>query len=115
MLVTCLCFKNKCSMNNKRCTNVFIRDHITLNKLVLTLLYERWQSERYWIIAHLKCDRLCLCLMMVVVKWNLNDEQKHLRLNVFENITTSCVFIIVVINVFITAFGVQRPNPGLRQ
>ncbi|CAM4713385.1 unnamed protein product [Leuciscus chuanchicus] len=54
-------------------------------------------------------------LLIFIVKWNLNDEQKHLRLNVFENITTSCIFIIVVINVFITAFGVQRPSPGARQ
>uniref|UniRef100_A0A8C1HXX4 Ninjurin 1 n=3 Tax=Cyprinus carpio TaxID=7962 RepID=A0A8C1HXX4_CYPCA len=63
---------------------------------------------------------LSLCLQVLVgilliftVKWNLNDEQKHLRLNVLENITTGCIFIIVVINVFITAFGVQRPNAGV--
>lgn len=37
----------------------------------------------------------------------------NLRLNLLENITTGCIFIIVVINVFITAFGVQRPNPGV--
>ncbi|XP_056320245.1 ninjurin-1-like [Danio aesculapii] len=52
-------------------------------------------------------------LLIFIVKWNVNDEQKHLRLNLLENITTGCIFIIVVINVFITAFGVQRPNPGV--
>ncbi|XP_073767445.1 ninjurin-1-like [Danio rerio] len=52
-------------------------------------------------------------LLIFIVKWNVNDEQKHLRLNLLENITTGCIFIIVVINVFITAFGVQQPNPGV--
>ncbi|KAI2661214.1 Ninjurin-1 [Labeo rohita] len=52
-------------------------------------------------------------LLIFIVKWNLNDERTHLRLNVLENITTTCIFIIVVVNVFITAFGVQRPNAGV--
>ncbi|KAL2091600.1 hypothetical protein ACEWY4_013863 [Coilia grayii] len=49
-------------------------------------------------------------LLIFIVKWNLNDESKHFQLNVMENITTALVFIIVVVNVFITAFGVQRPK-----
>ncbi|XP_022526686.2 ninjurin-1-like [Astyanax mexicanus] len=49
-------------------------------------------------------------LLIFIVKWNLNDEEKQHQLNLMENIATGCVFIIVVINVFITAFGVQRPN-----
>ncbi|XP_041944296.1 ninjurin-1 isoform X2 [Alosa sapidissima] len=49
-------------------------------------------------------------LLIFIVKWNLNDESKHYKLNILENITTAMVFIIVVVNVFITAFGVQRPN-----
>lgn len=44
------------------------------------------------------------------VKWNLNDTNKHYILNLLENIVTALVFIIVVVNVFITAFGVQRPE-----
>jgi len=44
------------------------------------------------------------------VKWNLNDSSKHFILNLLENIVTALVFIIVVVNVFITAFGVQRPD-----
>ncbi|XP_062401363.1 ninjurin-1 isoform X2 [Sardina pilchardus] len=48
-------------------------------------------------------------LLIFIVKWNLNDTSKHYKLNVLENITTAMVFIVVVINIFITAFGVQRP------
>ncbi|XP_074499986.1 ninjurin-1 [Sebastes fasciatus] len=48
-------------------------------------------------------------LLILIVRWNLNDEQKHWRLNIMENVATALVFIIVVVNVFITAFGVHRP------
>lgn len=48
-------------------------------------------------------------LLIFIVKWNLNDESMHYRLNIMENVTTALVFIVVVVNVFITAFGVQRP------
>ncbi|KAM6980758.1 ninjurin-1-like [Aplochiton taeniatus] len=49
-------------------------------------------------------------LLIFIVKWNLNDERMHTKLDILENISTALVFIIVVVNVFITAFGVQRPN-----
>ncbi|XP_006783404.1 ninjurin-1 [Neolamprologus brichardi] len=49
-------------------------------------------------------------LLIFIVKWNLNDERNHYRLDILENVTTAFVFIIVVINVFITAFGVQQPS-----
>uniref|UniRef100_A0A3Q4I3V6 Ninjurin 1 n=1 Tax=Neolamprologus brichardi TaxID=32507 RepID=A0A3Q4I3V6_NEOBR len=49
-------------------------------------------------------------LLIFIVRWNLNDEQKHQRLNFMENLATGLVFIIVVVNVFITAFGVHRTN-----
>ncbi|XP_068450873.1 ninjurin-1 [Clinocottus analis] len=49
-------------------------------------------------------------LLIFIVKWNLNDESMHYKLNIMENVSTAFVFIIVVVNVFITAFGVQRPN-----
>lgn len=58
----------------------------------------------------------CLCnvglnsLFFSTVRWNLNDVQKHQKLNLMENLTTGLVFMIVVVNVFITAFGVHRPN-----
>ncbi|KAM4562538.1 ninjurin-1 [Odontesthes bonariensis] len=46
-------------------------------------------------------------LLIFTVQWNLNDEQKHWRLNFMENLATGLVFIIMVVNVFITAFGVH--------
>lgn len=49
-------------------------------------------------------------LLIFIVKWNLNDESTHYKLNIMENIATALIFIIVVVNVFITAFGVQKPN-----
>ncbi|KAI1890311.1 hypothetical protein AGOR_G00152430 [Albula goreensis] len=49
-------------------------------------------------------------LLIFIVKWNLNDERNQFKLNVLENIATAMIFIIVVVNVFITAFGVQRPQ-----
>ncbi|XP_075882169.1 ninjurin-1 [Nelusetta ayraudi] len=49
-------------------------------------------------------------LLIFIVRWNLNDVQKHQKLNLMENLTTGLVFMIVVVNVFITAFGVHRPN-----
>ncbi|XP_034388346.1 ninjurin-1 [Cyclopterus lumpus] len=51
-------------------------------------------------------------MLIFIVKWNLNDETMHYKLNIMENVSTAFVFIIVVVNVFITAFGVQRPNPS---
>ncbi|KAA0707448.1 Ninjurin-1 Nerve injury-induced protein 1 [Triplophysa tibetana] len=49
-------------------------------------------------------------LLIFIVKWNLNDRSKHFILNLLENIVTALVFIIVVVNIFITAFGVQKPE-----
>lgn len=48
-------------------------------------------------------------LLIFIVKWNLNDANMHYRLNIMENVATALVFVIVVVNVFITAFGVQQP------
>uniref|UniRef100_A0A3P8ZRL7 Ninjurin-1 n=1 Tax=Esox lucius TaxID=8010 RepID=A0A3P8ZRL7_ESOLU len=49
-------------------------------------------------------------LLIFIVKWNLNDESMHNKLNIMENVATALVFGIVVVNIFITAFGVQNPN-----
>nr|XP_020466392.1 ninjurin-1-like [Monopterus albus] len=49
-------------------------------------------------------------LLIFIVHWNLNDEQRHWRLNTVENVATGLVFIIVVVNIFITAFGINRLN-----
>uniref|UniRef100_A0A3Q2P051 Ninjurin 1 n=1 Tax=Fundulus heteroclitus TaxID=8078 RepID=A0A3Q2P051_FUNHE len=52
-------------------------------------------------------------MLIFIVKWNLNDESTHYKLDILENVTTAFVFVIVVVNVFITAFGVQLPSPGV--
>ncbi|XP_038135817.1 ninjurin-1-like [Cyprinodon tularosa] len=51
-------------------------------------------------------------MLIFIVKWNLNDESTHYKLDILENFATAFVFVIVVVNVFITAFGVQRPESG---
>ncbi|XP_043563962.1 ninjurin-1 [Chiloscyllium plagiosum] len=48
-------------------------------------------------------------LLIFIVKYDLNDPNKQAKLDVLNNITTGLVFIIVIVNIFITAFGVQRP------
>ncbi|KAM9410680.1 ninjurin-1-like [Pholidichthys leucotaenia] len=48
-------------------------------------------------------------LLIFIVKWNLNDERMHKKLDILENIAMAFVFVIVVVNIFITAFGVQQP------
>lgn len=66
----------------------------------------------YWSLEECAC--WCVVevgfLALSTVRWNLNDEQKHRRLNTLENLATGLVFIIVVVNIFITAFGVHQPN-----
>ncbi|KAM4582808.1 ninjurin-1-like [Fundulus diaphanus] len=52
-------------------------------------------------------------MLIFIVKWNLNDESTHFKLDILENVTTAFVFVIVVVNIFITAFGVQLPSPGV--
>lgn len=39
---------------------------------------------------------------------NLNDIAKQPRLNVLNNAATALIFITVILNIFITAFGVQK-------
>uniref|UniRef100_A0A4W3J0B7 Ninjurin 1 n=1 Tax=Callorhinchus milii TaxID=7868 RepID=A0A4W3J0B7_CALMI len=48
-------------------------------------------------------------LLIFTVKTNLNDVSKQAKLDTVNNITTGLVFVIVIVNIFITAFGVQRP------
>lgn len=47
-------------------------------------------------------------LLIFIVKYDLNDAGKHRKLDLLNNIATGLIFIIVVVNVFITAFGVQK-------
>uniref|UniRef100_A0A8C5SUS9 Ninjurin 1 n=1 Tax=Laticauda laticaudata TaxID=8630 RepID=A0A8C5SUS9_LATLA len=49
-------------------------------------------------------------LLIFLVKYDLNNPRKHAKLNILNNLATGLVFIIVVVNIFITAFGVQKPS-----
>lgn len=50
-------------------------------------------------------------LLIFIVRYDLNDPNKQSRLNHLNNLATGMVFLIVIVNIFITAFGVQRPPP----
>ncbi|XP_037702135.1 ninjurin-2 isoform X2 [Choloepus didactylus] len=47
-------------------------------------------------------------LLVVIARLNLNEVEKQWRLNQLNNAATTLVFITVVINVFITAFGAHK-------
>ncbi|XP_064422301.1 ninjurin-1 [Latimeria chalumnae] len=48
-------------------------------------------------------------LLIFIAKYDLTNPARHYRLNILNNTATGLVFIIVVVNIFITAFGVHRP------
>uniref|UniRef100_A0A8B9Q9V7 Ninjurin 2 n=1 Tax=Apteryx owenii TaxID=8824 RepID=A0A8B9Q9V7_APTOW len=47
-------------------------------------------------------------LLIVTARLNLNDVTKQPRLNILNNAATALIFITVILNIFITAFGVQK-------
>lgn len=47
--------------------------------------------------------------LLSTVRYDLNNPAKHAKLDFLNNLATGLVFIIVVVNIFITAFGVQKP------
>ncbi|KAJ7418014.1 Ninjurin-2 [Willisornis vidua] len=47
-------------------------------------------------------------LLIITARLNLNDIAKQPRLNILNNAATALIFITVIINIFITAFGVQK-------
>ncbi|XP_046923207.1 ninjurin-2 [Lynx rufus] len=47
-------------------------------------------------------------LLVVIARLNLNEVEKQWQLNQLNNAATTLVFITVIINVFITAFGAQK-------
>lgn len=68
-------------------------------------------GERKSLLLSKQNSVLSSCVISLsLVKWNLNDENMHYKLNIMENVATAFVFVIVVVNVFITAFGVQLPT-----
>lgn len=54
-------------------------------------------------------------LLVVIARLNLNEVEKQWKLNRLNNAATTLVFITVVINVFITAFGAHKTgHPAAR-
>ncbi|XP_036291357.1 ninjurin-1-like [Pipistrellus kuhlii] len=49
-------------------------------------------------------------LLLFLVRYDLNNPAKHAKMDFLNNLVTGLVFIIVVANILITAFGVQRPR-----
>nr|XP_010297281.1 PREDICTED: LOW QUALITY PROTEIN: ninjurin-2 [Balearica regulorum gibbericeps] len=47
-------------------------------------------------------------LLIITARLNLNDVAKQPRLNILNNAATALIFITVILNIFITAFGVQK-------
>ncbi|XP_037733989.1 ninjurin-2 isoform X1 [Chelonia mydas] len=47
-------------------------------------------------------------LLIIIARLNLNDVSKQQRLNVLNNAATALIFITVILNIFITGFGVQK-------
>lgn len=86
----------------------------TVNLRLMLWLDSQSEDADAWLL-HWVSEHVCVTLDLIpcffsTVRWNLNDVQKHQKLNLMENLTTGLVFMIVVVNVFITAFGVHRPN-----
>ncbi|KAJ6668426.1 hypothetical protein lerEdw1_015803, partial [Lerista edwardsae] len=52
----------------------------------------------------------CFIFPPPAVKYDLNNPAKHAKLDYLNNLATGLVFVIVVVNIFITAFGVQKPS-----
>uniref|UniRef100_A0A4X2K665 Ninjurin 2 n=1 Tax=Vombatus ursinus TaxID=29139 RepID=A0A4X2K665_VOMUR len=50
-------------------------------------------------------------LLIITARMNLNEASKQQRLNQLNDTTMVMVFITVIINIFITAFGVQKIGP----
>ncbi|CAM4454218.1 ninjurin-2 [Caretta caretta] len=47
-------------------------------------------------------------LLIIIARLNLNDVSKQQHLNVLNNAATALIFITVILNIFITGFGVQK-------
>lgn len=63
-----------------------------------------------WVLPGLGLGRpVTTFSLLPAVKYDLNNPAKHAKLDFLNNLATGLVFIIVVVNIFITAFGVQKP------
>ncbi|KAJ8262049.1 hypothetical protein GJAV_G00161520 [Gymnothorax javanicus] len=55
-------------------------------------------------------------LFILMARKDINDADNQRKLDIINNVATGLVFITVIINIFITAFGVQKtglfPKPN---
>ncbi|KAM8803937.1 ninjurin-2-like isoform 1-T2 [Rhynchonycteris naso] len=84
------------------------------NAMRLKTVLEQGPSSQYYaalitlISISLLLQVIIGILLAVIARLNLNEVEKQWRLNQLNNAATILVFITVVINVFITAFGAHK-------
>ncbi|XP_075409267.1 ninjurin-2 [Tenrec ecaudatus] len=84
------------------------------NATRLKAVLEQGPSSHYYtpLIALLSISLLLQVvigiLLVVIARLNLNEVAKQWKLNQLNNAATALVFITVVINIFITAFGAHK-------
>lgn len=82
------------------------------SSFVLPCCCPPWDARnRTWDLLHAKQGstlELQSSPLFLVARLNLNDVTKQQRLDLLNNIATVLVFITVIVNIFITAFGVQK-------
>ncbi|XP_040594620.1 ninjurin-2 isoform X1 [Mesocricetus auratus] len=84
------------------------------NATRLKVVLEQGQSSQYYttLIALISLSLLLQIvigiLLVVTARLNLNELENQRRLNQLNNAATTLVFITVVINIFITAFGAHK-------
>ncbi|ERE67152.1 ninjurin-2 isoform X3 [Cricetulus griseus] len=84
------------------------------NATRLKVVLEQGPSSQYYttLIALISVSLLLQIvigiLLVVIARLNLNNVENQWRLNQLNNAATTLVFITVVINIFITAFGAHK-------
>ncbi|KAL6043286.1 hypothetical protein STEG23_012831 [Scotinomys teguina] len=81
------------------------------NATQLKVVLEQGPSLQYYtalISVSLLLQVVIGILLVVIARLNLNEVENQRRLNQLNNTATTLVFITVVINIFITAFGAHK-------
>uniref|UniRef100_A0A8C9AQ34 Ninjurin 2 n=1 Tax=Prolemur simus TaxID=1328070 RepID=A0A8C9AQ34_PROSS len=84
------------------------------NAMRLKVVLEQGPSSHYYatlvtlISISLLLQVVIGVLLVVIARVNLNEVEKQWRLNQLNDAATTLVFLTVVINVFITAFGAHK-------
>ncbi|XP_051059820.1 ninjurin-2 [Phodopus roborovskii] len=84
------------------------------NATRLKVVLEQGPSSQYYttlitlISVSLLLQIVIGILLVVIARLNLNEVENQWRLNQLNNAATMLVFITVVVNIFITAFGAHK-------